>query len=264
MRAAAILERAWNGLAIVPPYGFSVGGFVAAGLLAALGWVWPSIGVGLILLVACGCQIASLRRRVRKLTDRDSLTGAASRTCFYDALRRAVRNCSRSGAPLVVAVLDCDDFKQINERFGHPVGDAVLIEVAEVLMQMLAGRGTAGRIWGDAFGILLPGLPLEPARSLLRETDQRLQAHMTAHGWPVTFSIGVSCLDGTVANADGLLSNADALMFAVKRRGRNGIASKRPHEESSKAAEPPSEVRSADASHPDAVCPPSPEFARQP
>jgi diguanylate cyclase (GGDEF)-like protein len=144
-------------------------------------------------------------------------------------------------------VLDCDDFKQVNERYGHAVGDAVLVEVAAVLGRMAEGTGTVGRMWGDAFGILLPGFTLEAARDLLRELDGCLKARMSEHDWPVTFSIGVSCQGGPNATPEELLADADALMFAVKRRGRNGIACRGLDDESSTLIQQP-----------------SPELARQP
>jgi diguanylate cyclase (GGDEF)-like protein len=123
-----------------------------------------------------------------------------------------------------VAVLDCDDFKQINERFGHTVGDTVLVEVARVLAEVVGHSGTVGRIWGDAFAIALPDFSEDSARDLLSRAQQRLQKEMSRHGWPLTFSIGVSSLGGSIAVAETLLADADRLMFEVKRRGRNAIA----------------------------------------
>ncbi len=235
MRAATILERTRVGFASVPLPAVPVGGAVAALLLAALWWLSPAIAIvlGLILLIGCAWQLGVLLRQVRKLTDRDPLTGAASRLCFANVLQREVQECHRSGRPVSVAVLDCDNFKQLNERFGHAVGDAVLIEVADVLVKTMGPAATVGRLWGDAFGILLPGSSLSAARSLLAEAEQRLGARMSEHDWPGTFSIGASSHSGSKATAEELLSEADSLMFAVKRRGRNGIACRGLHDASS-------------------------------
>jgi diguanylate cyclase (GGDEF)-like protein len=249
MRAATNLDRAEPDLAPVPSFVIALVGIVACLLLAALWWLWPLVAaaVGLVLLVGCGWQIVTLRRKVRELADRDPLTGVASRAFFSSALRRAVEERSRSDSSVSVAVLDCDDFKQLNERYGHAVGDSVLIEVASVLAQNVGKSGTVGRIWGDAFGILLPKASQEAARSLLQEAQQRLQVSMSAHNWPVTFSIGISSVGGTIATGEELLSSADGLMFAVKRRGRNGIACR------------------GQCGETNALTPqPSPEFARQP
>jgi diguanylate cyclase (GGDEF)-like protein len=249
MRAATNLDRAEPGRPQVPSFVILLGGIVACLLLAGLWWLWPPVAaaVGLILLVGFGWQIVSLRRKVCELADRDPMTGVGSRAFFSSALRRAVAERSPSGGPVSVAVLDCDDFKQLNERYGHAVGDSVLIEVASVLAQIVGEGGTVGRIWGDAFGILLPKSPQEAARSLLQQAQQRLQVSMSAHNWPVTFSIGISSVGGSIATGEELLSSADGLMFEVKRRGRNGIACRGQFDETN------------------AVTPqPSPEFARQP
>jgi diguanylate cyclase (GGDEF)-like protein len=249
MRAATIFERASSGLASIPPYVFSVGVLAVGLLLASLWWFWPTVSVvaGVILLVGLGWQSASLRHKVRELSDRDPLTGVSSRAYFLHELERAVGSGNRCRRPVSAAVLDLDDFKRMNEQQGHAVGDAVLIEVAEVLSQTIGRCGTVGRIWGDAFGILLPGFTLERARSLLREAEARLQSRMSAHGWPVTFSVGVSCQGGPIETAKDLLADADAMMFAVKRGGRNGIACRDLQEEPSAVIERP-----------------RPEFARQP
>jgi diguanylate cyclase (GGDEF)-like protein len=249
MRAATNLDCAQPGRAPVPSFVILLGGIVACVILAALWWLWPTVAaaVGLVLLVGSGWQVISLRRKVRELADRDPLTGVASRACFSSALRQAVAEHSRSGGSVSVAVLDCDDFKQLNERCGHAVGDSVLIEVANMLAQIVGESGTVGRIWGDAFGILLPKSSQEAARSLLQEAQQRLQVSMSAHNWPVTFSIGISSVGGSIATGQELLSSADGLMFAVKRRGRNGIAC------------------GGQLDQTNALTPqPSPEFARQP
>jgi diguanylate cyclase (GGDEF)-like protein len=249
MRAATIFERVHSGLASAPRYVLTVGAFVVGLVVAGLWWLWPILSVvaGLILLLGFGSHIAWLRRKVRELADQDPLTGVASRACFLDELSRAVARGNRSGIPLSASVLDCDDFKSVNEQHGHAVGDAVLIEVADVLAHTVGHSGTVGRIWGDAFGILLPGFTLEKARSLLREAEERLQARMRAHCWPVTFSIGVSCQGEPIATACDLLADADALMFAVKRSGRNGIACRGLQEERRAGTDEP-----------------SPELARQP
>ena len=252
--------RATRILADVPTTWAAV---VLAGVLLACWWLSPTIaaGFGLVLLIGSGWWIAALRHRVRQLTDRDALTGAASRAYFLNALTRAIRASRQSGAPVSVAVLDCDDFKRINEQFGHAVGDSVLIEVAGVLTQVVAQAGTVARIWGDAFGIVLPDLPLEPACALLENAQRRLKERMAARNWPVTFSTGVSCKVGKIENAKTLLADADALMFEVKRRGRDGLASRHFGDPSPVGLR---HVVVRDAVDPSSeICPPSPQLARQ-
>jgi diguanylate cyclase (GGDEF)-like protein len=259
MRAANIQERAQIGFAVTPPSAFFVGGVAAAVLIAVLGVFWPAVAVdaALVFLFVFGCLAAALRREGRELADHDPLTGVASRTFFAAALRRAVAERSPADGSVAdgsvsVAVLDCDGFKQINERFGHAVGDSVLIEVASVLAQLVGEAGTVGRLWGDAFGIVFPKLSEESAHGLLAEAQQCLQLRMSVHDWPLTFSIGISSAGGSITTGEDLLGDADRLMFAVKRRGRNGIASRGQFPETNAATGQPRDPLA------------SPEFARQP
>ncbi|HET6323100.1 MAG TPA: GGDEF domain-containing protein [Planctomycetaceae bacterium] len=215
---------------------------------------WPSLVIpGLLVASALlAWQVFTLRRKVRELTDRDPLTGVASRTGFLAALNRAVLQHFPANGGVSVAILDCDDFKQINEQFGHQGGDTVLIEVARILAQVVATSGTVGRIWGDAFGIFLPNVSEDSARDLLARAQECLQLQMGRHGWPLTFSIGVSSLSGSNATAETLLGDADRLMFMVKRRGRNGIAARGQFSETNAATGQPRDPLA------------NPKFARQP
>jgi diguanylate cyclase (GGDEF)-like protein len=267
MRAAKILERARTGTASLSSGAFAVGVVVAAVVLVALWWLKPEISVsaGLLLLIAAASQIGVLVRRVRHLADLDSLTGSASRPRFAAALQRAVEDCRHYGTPASLAVLDCDDFKKINGRFGHIVGDAVLIAVADVLLELVKAPGLVGRLWGDAFCVLLPGVPLEAAHRLLAEGDERLRAQMASRGWPMTFSIGISSLRETMSSPEELLSEADSLMFSVKHRGRNGIACHAPSEAKKVAiTRLPSEIDAVHNGLASPVCSPSTDLARQP
>jgi diguanylate cyclase (GGDEF)-like protein len=214
-------------------------------------WFSPATAVwyALFCLVAFGGEIVALVVRARELADRDPLTGAGSRAYFARATQWAIRDCAGTSRPIALAVLDCDNFKQVNERFGHLAGDEFLIEVADILREQVTPNGTVARLWGDAFGILLPGVPLPSARALLEGAKARLELRMCERGHPMTFSIGLSVQPrpGPIATADQLLAEADALMFAVKRGGRNGLLCRDPHQ-----ALETLEQR------------PSPEFARQP
>ena len=190
MYAATILKRARTWLADHAAAVLIVD-IVAACLMPAVYW-WFSpataIWYGLFCLIGFGWEIVALVVRVRELADRDPLTGAGSRAYFARVTQRALRDCARSGRPVALAVLDCDDFKRVNERFGHQVGDEILIEVANILCEEVTPNGTVARLWGDAFGILLPGLPPPSARTLLEGAKARLESRMCERGGPTTFS----------------------------------------------------------------------------
>jgi diguanylate cyclase (GGDEF)-like protein len=183
--------------------------------------------VGLTLGIWGVWQLDRLRRRARELEERDPLTGTASRSAFREAVERGLSRCRATAAPITLAVLDCDSFKAVNDSFGHCVGDEVLRNVAEVLSQRLDGRGTVGRLWGDAFAVLLPAISYEDARGLLEEAQAALRARMSQCDWPVTFSIGAVTFDRVPEDSRGLLPTADAVMYSVKHGGRNGLSHRR-------------------------------------
>ncbi len=251
MHAATILQRAGRRLTDHAATVLIVDTVAVCLLLVAAWWTTPAtvLADGIVCLILFGCQIAALLLRARELADRDALTSAASRAYFARATERALGASARSARPVSLAVLDCDDFKQTNERFGHQVGDDILIEVAESLRTSVAPHGTVARLWGDAFGILLPGVPLASARALLEGAKARLESRMSERGAPMTFSIGLASRAShePVATPEQLLADADALMFAVKRDGRNGIACRTVEENRTTVDQRP-----------------SPEFARQP
>lgn len=142
-------------------------------------------------------------------------------------LRREADRCRSQGDLLSLAVLDCDSFKQVNESFGHCVGDEVLVETADVLLQQTGTRGTVARLWGDAFGILLPMFTADETSRLLEDARIALDARMAQHDWPVTFSVGAITIDNPPSDPHDLLAAADGLMFSVKHCGRNGIVVRR-------------------------------------
>jgi len=191
----------------------------AAGISAVAGAV-VGVAVGGVLLG----QIVRLRGQVRALETRDPLTGIANRAAFFERLEIEVHRCRDAGKPLSIGVLDCDFFKQVNDSFGHQMGDAVLCESADALRQAAGSRGLVARLWGDAFGLLVPEVAFDEFRALLEECQRGLQERMSQHDWPVTFSIGGATFENPRACAQELLSAADAMMYSVKREGRNRLA----------------------------------------
>jgi diguanylate cyclase (GGDEF)-like protein len=153
-----------------------------------------------------GRSLARRHSQVVKRATRDSLTNLANHRSFQDELARAIADAARNGAPLAVALIDLDDFKFTNDRYGHRRGDEMLIEFARVLER---GRATdrAFRIGGDEFALLLPGAEATDARVSL---EQRLAA---ARGGAATasFTAGVAVLPaGTETDPAVLWEQADA------------------------------------------------------
>jgi two-component system cell cycle response regulator len=161
-----------------------------------------------------------------ELTVRDPLTGLFNRRHLDDALLRLVSFSRRSRTPLSVAVIDLDDFKSVNDRYTHVVGDAVLREAAAVLGERTRSADVLVRMGGEEFALLMPGTGRADAVGVC----ERMRVDLAAHDWQrirpglaVTASFGVATTWGDVESGELLLLEADTLLLAAKRQGKNRV-----------------------------------------
>jgi diguanylate cyclase (GGDEF)-like protein len=162
----------------------------------------------------------------RELGRVDSMTGVFNYRYFSILLQMEIDRARRNKHPITVAYIDLDNFKTINDRFGHSTGDLVLRSVADHIKKNLRSTDIFARLGGDEFGILLPEANQESAEIVLKRIQSSLLQEMCQHGWPVTFSIGViSCLEAP-SSVDEIINHADDLMYSVKKEGKNSIAYK--------------------------------------
>lgn len=152
-----------------------------------------------------------------ELGERDPVTGALDRSGLDAVLRRAVADARADGSPLSAMMIDIDDFKGVNDRHGHVVGDIALRQV--VTQAASATGGIIGRFGGDEFVVVLPGIDVVAAHRLARDVVEQASQPFEAAGQEpaVTVSVGVAEYDGT--SVDDLLVAADRAMYAAKRRG---------------------------------------------
>ncbi|MDP9240659.1 MAG: diguanylate cyclase [Actinomycetota bacterium] len=152
----------------------------------------------------------------------DSLTGLPNKRASEDTLKRMVAQASRSITPMAAIMLDLDHFKQINDRFGHPLGDEVLAAVGTALQSCLRASDFAGRFGGEEFLILLPDTTVDNAL-LVAEQIRATVAEITVPGVEraITASLGIAALIEHSGNATGLLRHADLALYAAKAAGRN-------------------------------------------
>jgi diguanylate cyclase (GGDEF)-like protein len=179
-------------------------------------------------------QNASLRREVarlqvyRAMAFRDPLTGLWNRRYFEDRLREELSRSRRAGPErrFSVMVVDVDDFKRVNDLYGHAAGDAVLKEVGEFLIAHLRNHDVACRTGGDEFAVLLPDLSAADCGALLERLRRaRLQTNETLTT-PVSLSLGTASWPEAGDSLDTILAQADRAMYAAKRRhkGRERVA----------------------------------------
>ena len=124
---------------------------------------------------------------------------------------------------MTVAYIDLDNFKQINDQFGHAAGDVLLRVVAETLQTNLRRTDIIARMGGDEFVVLLPETNEESARIAIAKVRDSLLGIMAQNKWAVTFSIGAITFFSFAANPDELIRKVDELMYSVKVGGKNNI-----------------------------------------
>ncbi len=165
--------------------------------------------------------------RYRRLSHTDALTGLLNSRALQHRLQHEVERAVRYRRPLSLLVLDCDHFKQVNDRYGHPEGDKVLQLLAQVTTVCLRSADSAFRYGGEEFVVLLPEVVLQSARGLAERLRLRFaeQSITTALGETVqcTVSIGVAELKPG-DNEASLLRQADEACYVAKRCGRNRVA----------------------------------------
>jgi len=167
-------------------------------------------------------------RRIRYLARFDALTKMPNRMQFQHLLHQAITRALRQGRSLVLLYLDLDNFKEINDTFGHEAGDRVLETLSERLGRILPGESVVGRLAGDEFAVFAETSDVErdrheQAASLARMllTEIARPQHVDEHELEVTASIGVAACPADGDNVIDLIRNADAAMYHAKRAGRN-------------------------------------------
>ena len=153
----------------------------------------------------------------------DPLTGLANRRTFYERVTLEIERMRRAPRPLSVAYLDVDDFKGVNDRYGHAAGDEVLRAVADVLRSGLRQTDLAGRIGGDEFVILLPETGPEGTVTCITDLQRGLEAAMAERKWSLRCSIGAVTFLHPPASEEDLVRRADELMYQVKRDGKGQL-----------------------------------------
>ncbi|MGY1606105.1 MULTISPECIES: diguanylate cyclase domain-containing protein [unclassified Geodermatophilus] len=166
-----------------------------------------------------------LEARLLHLSAHDPLTGLPNRLLFRDRLRHALERGHREHTPTCVLVLDLDGFKAVNDQFGHPTGDAVLVAVAGRLTSVLRASDTAARLGGDEFAVVCENTERTDAEALAIRLREALPGTLTVG--PTTVQVGLSIGIGSVDGGtdpeqaqETVVREADAAMYADKARRR--------------------------------------------
>ena len=159
----------------------------------------------------------------KRLAMTDGLTGAANTRAFYERVTAEVDRVKRYHHPFTLASVDIDNFKVINDVFGHPTGDNLLCAVVKTLERNIRTSDLVAHLGGDEFAILLPETGTESAEPVLQKLQRDLLEVMQANSWPVTFSIGVAVFTSVPSSVAEVVRFADALMYSAKKNGKNSM-----------------------------------------
>jgi len=173
---------------------------------------------------ALTAQLKKQHEQEKDSARRDYTTGLANQKGFYEAFTVEIARHRRENIPLSIAYLDCDNFKEVNDRFGHREGDRLLEMVAKTLKANLRKTDVTGRLGGDEFAIVFCNTGEQHAIAAVGKLRRELDAVMTGNRWPVTFSVGVGIFNSVLASEDAMISFTDKLMYRVKSAGKNNVS----------------------------------------
>ncbi len=165
-------------------------------------------------------------KELQHLATRDPLTNLLNRRALFELFEKRFENAKRDATPLVALMIDIDEFKSVNDRYGHSVGDEVIRFVGKKLMSAAKFGDLSGRYGGEEFCLILPGSSLEDALALAERlriivrTDFKAQFSLDTD---LTISLGVASLEGAEDTANDLLNRADKALYAAKAHGRNRV-----------------------------------------
>jgi len=183
---------------------------------------WGLSSLAVTLIVILGALLLQKMLEIKKLAMRDGLTGLLNRLAVSERIRIEIARSRRAGAPLSLLYLDVDDFKKINDRYGHESGDAVLRRLADLLRRHTREADAVGRWGGEEFLICLCDTDGENARNVAEKLRGIIAASAFVHGIAVTCSFGVAVYRRE-EGIDDMVARADARLYEAKAAGKNRV-----------------------------------------
>jgi diguanylate cyclase (GGDEF)-like protein len=168
-------------------------------------------------------ELQKSRKEERLAARTDFTTGAVNARYFNELLQMEINRIRRYPHPITLVYVDVDNFKLVNDLFGHRIGDEVLRCIASELKSQLRSTDTIARLGGDEFVMLLPSTRQPEARTVVFKVYNHLLEKMRQRNWPVTFSMGVVTCEFSPYSAEQLVNMADELMYEVKNSTKNDV-----------------------------------------
>ncbi len=184
-----------------------------------------------LLLSFLGLFVAETNRRLHEETRVDSLTGLRNRRALEETAGRQVQQHLATDAPLALLMMDLDHFKQLNDTWGHGLGDRALRAMGSLLLAVVGDETMTARMGGEEFAVLLPGYGLEAAAALAERVRAGVEDLRLAEGDQfarLTVSVGVSLMQAGERTWAEMMGRADDALYRAKREGRNRVALSEP------------------------------------
>ncbi|WP_442112640.1 diguanylate cyclase [Pseudomonas sp. NUPR-001] len=181
----------------------------------AVGWVCYTLAM----------KLAEHKRRLSALSRTDSLTGLLNHGSWKDMLQLKFQICQQQHCQAVIAIIDIDHFKSINDTYGHVVGDCVLSQLSSELKRSLREEDLAGRYGGDEFCLILPSTNLEQAKRAMERLRERVGSYRNPQlpELRISLSIGLASYREGLSDAEAWLNEADRALYSAKKSGRNQV-----------------------------------------
>jgi diguanylate cyclase (GGDEF)-like protein len=212
---ARLALTAWTAPSTLPPASLRLSGLVLL-----------MVSTVAILFSFLWITTEQLRLELDRMARTDPLTGVLNRRAFEAEFGREIARAHRSRAPLAILLLDLDHFKNINDAYGHAIGDTVLSEVAHLLQRALRRADLVARLGGEEFAALLPDTDRRQAAvtaERLRAAVELMRVPAGIDGLRITASFGVTAWQGDADTWDQLLRRVDIAMYQAKEAGRDCI-----------------------------------------
>jgi diguanylate cyclase (GGDEF)-like protein len=209
--------RSYAGVPLKSPDGYNLGA------LCAIDRVPREFSEAQIGILKSFAALVVDELELRRIAERDHLTGALTRRGFINQVNKEMARFRRHGRRSVLVLLDVDHFKSVNDRFGHPAGDEVLKAVSAVCGKHLRADDSFGRLGGEEFGLLLSDVDEAGGRNASERFRRSIEELMIDVGQviQVTASFGLAPLTAALGTPEGWISAADEALYEAKRRGRN-------------------------------------------
>jgi len=198
-----------------------------AGIDYSMRWAfyWNEI-IWLVCFVGVAVALPILKDayyKEKKIARTDYLTGAMNSRAFYEKAQQEMERARIYNYPITVAYIDIDNFKIVNDRFGHQVGDDFLRLITKKIKAGVRSFDIVARMGGDEFAVILPEIGLESAINVTERLEKQMVSIMNKNELPLTFSIGVAIFNKPPHSVAELIRKADLLMYVAKSKGKNMV-----------------------------------------